>query len=172
MKAASEQVLLTLIACLRAALLRFVMNAEPHSLRFVQLNVNKSNTSQSALLHSISDYDLVLLQEPHIDFLKNTRASQQWRVIYPPRHKDSPHRTRSVTLINTHIATNSWAAIPVDNPDITGVLLEYDTGVIHIFNIYNPQDLQLALRALARATHATCAGRNNHPLVIWLGNFN
>ena len=97
------------------------MPGEPRALRFVQLNVNKSNTSQSALLHSIADYDIVFLQEPHIDFLKNTRASQQWRVIYPPRHKDSPNRTRSVTLISTHIATNGWTAIPIDSPDITGV---------------------------------------------------
>ncbi|EPS97080.1 hypothetical protein FOMPIDRAFT_13454, partial [Fomitopsis schrenkii] len=83
------------------------------------------------------DFDLVFLQEPHIDFLNNTRASQQWRVIYPPKHKDSPARTRSVTLIHTRIATNSWAAIPVNNPDITAVSLAYDTGTIHIFNVYN-----------------------------------
>lgn len=151
------------------------MPSEPRSLRFVQLNVNKSNTSQSALLHSIADYDLVFLQEPHIDFLKNTRASHQWRVIYPPRHKDSPKRTRSVTLVNTRIATNGWTAIPVDSPDITSVSLEYDTGLLHIFNIYNPQDSQQVLRTLARATQAACEGRNDHlddPLVVWLGDFN
>ncbi|TFY52367.1 hypothetical protein EVJ58_g10059 [Rhodofomes roseus] len=138
------------------------------------LNVNKSNTSQSALLHSISDYDVVLLQEPHIDFLKNTRASQQWRVIYPPKHKDSPTRTRSVTLINTRIATNSWSAIPVDCPDITAVSLHYDTGTIHLFNTYNPQDSQNVLRSLARATRNVCASRDelDDPLVIWLGDFN
>ena len=161
--------------CQRAAPYLSAMTDKPCSLRFVQLNVNKSNTSQSALLHSIADYDLVFLQEPHIDFLKNTRASQQWRVIYPPRHKDSPSRTRSITLINTRIATNGWTAIPIDSPDITGVSLEYDTGVIHIFNIYNPQDSQLALRALARATRTACSGRDDHlddPLVIWLGDFN
>ncbi|EPS96572.1 hypothetical protein FOMPIDRAFT_1130224, partial [Fomitopsis schrenkii] len=82
------------------------------------------------------DYDLVFLQEPHIDFLKNTRASQQWRVIYPPKHKDSPTRTRSITLIHTRIATSGWAAIPVNNPDITVVSLTYNTGTIHIFNVY------------------------------------
>lgn len=116
------------------------MRNDPTALRFVQLNVNKSNTSQSALLHSVADFDLVFLQEPHIDFLKNMRASQQWRVLYPPKHKDSPARTRSITLINTHIATNGWTAIPVDDPDIMAVSLSYDTGTIHIFNVYNPQD--------------------------------
>ena len=108
------------------------MQGDVKTLRFVQLNVNKSNTSQSALLHSVADFDLVFLQEPHIDFLKNTRASQQWRVLYPPKHKDSPARTRSVTLINTRIATNGWSAIPVDDPDITAVSLSYDTGLIQI----------------------------------------
>ena len=57
------------------------MTGEPRTLRFVQLNVNKSNTSQSALLHSISDYDLVFLQEPHIDFLKNTLASPSGKTL-------------------------------------------------------------------------------------------
>ena len=137
------------------------MSETTRSLRIAQLNVNKSNTSQSALLHSVADFDIVALQEPHIDFLKNTCASQQWRVIYPARHKDSPSRTRSITLINTRIATNGWTAIAVDDPDITAVTLEYDTGLLHIFNVYNPQDSQLTLRSLTRATRKACAGRND-----------
>ena len=47
--------------------------------------------------------------------------------------------------------------------------------MLHIFNIYNPQDSQRALRTLARATRAACETRNDHlddPLVIWLGDFN
>ena len=151
------------------------MQEQPQSLRFVQLNVNKSNTSQSALLHSVADFDLVFLQEPHIDFLKNTRASQQWRVLYPPKHKDSPLRTRSVTLINTRIATNSWTAIPVDDPDITAVSLTYDTGTIHVFNIYNPQDSNRTLGRLARVTHAILDHPDlqlDDPQFVWLGDFN
>ena len=151
------------------------MQERPQTLRFAQLNVNKSNTSQSALLHSVADYDLVFLQEPHIDFLKNTRASQQWRVLYPPKHKDSPTRTRSVTLINTRIATNNWTVIPVDDPDITAVSLTYDTGTIHILNIYNPQDSNRTLRKLARTTHNIYDRPDlqlDDPQVIWLGDFN
>ena len=80
MRVALKWALCTCTTCLRAALHHLTMIDEPQTLRFVQLNINKSNTSQSVLLHSISDYDLVFLQEPHIDFLKNTCASQQWKV--------------------------------------------------------------------------------------------
>lgn len=79
----------------KSPLPQHLMPGDATLLRFVQLNVNKSNTSQSALLHNVADFDLVFLQEPHIDFLNNTRASQQWRVIYPPKHKDSPTRAHA-----------------------------------------------------------------------------
>lgn len=121
------------------------------------------------------DFDLVFLQEPHIDFLNNTRALQQWRVIYPPKHKDSPTRTHSATLTHTRIATNGWAAIPVNDPDINAILLMYNTGTIHIFNVYNPQDSRRALNSLARATHAVYdqpEQQLDEPQVIWLGDFN
>lgn len=148
------------------------MTTKPSALCFIQFNTNKSNTSQSPLLHSIADYDLVFLQEPHIDFLKNTHTSQQWRVIYPPNHKDSPHCTHSITLVNMCIATNGWSAIRVDDPDITTISLEYDTGIMHI---YNPHDSQCTLTTLANATQAItglCDPHLNKAQVIWLGDFN
>lgn len=139
-----------------------------------QLNMNKSNIAQSAYLHMIADLDIVLLQEPHIDFLKNSRASQQWRPVYPPRHKDRNEMTRSIIMVNARLSTNCWTAILVDSPDVTGIAVRTHMGTINIFNIYNDQEHDDNLRALARATRQL--ERQNSDAepqhIYWAGDFN
>ena len=145
-------------------------------LRICQLNVNKSNTAQSAFLHDITDFDVVALQEPHIDFLKNTCASYNWKVIYPTNHKDNEAMTRSIIMINTRRSTNTWTPLAVNSPDIAAVSLRTSTGIIHIYSVYNPQDSDDAQTALARLTRtALCEEtdgdtRDHH--ILWLGDFN
>ncbi|TFY52504.1 hypothetical protein EVJ58_g9980 [Rhodofomes roseus] len=149
------------------------MSDETKTLKICQLNANKSNTAQSAFLHTIADYDVVALQEPHIDFLKNTRASQNWIVIYPTGHKDSDATSRSLTLINKRISTNSWTAIPIPSPDITAFTLRTPTTLLHLFNVYNPQDSDLVQAHLARETRRLLRDdEEEEAQVVWLGDFN
>lgn len=45
------------------------------------------------------DFEIVTLQEPHIDFLKLTRANPHWTIVYPDRHHDRTDATRLVMLV-------------------------------------------------------------------------
>jgi hypothetical protein len=85
------------------------------------------------------NYDLILVQEPYIDFNAVTRANTHYTTVYPLRHRDvhPGTLTRAVILVNKRLNTNNWAAIPIDCPDLTAVELKTDTGIIRIFNIYN-----------------------------------
>jgi hypothetical protein len=60
---------------------------ESRKLRIWQQNLNRSLEGQLDLLQSLkdNDYDIVALQEPHIDFLGRTRANPHWTVVYPKR---------------------------------------------------------------------------------------
>src|ERR1700733_13261664 len=82
---------------------------EPRKLRIWQQNLNRSLEGQLDLLQSLkaADYDLVMLQEPCIDFLGRTRSNLHWMVIYPRQHLvwccASSHRyfcTRFITSEN------------------------------------------------------------------------
>src|ERR1700679_1737244 len=75
-----------------------------------QQNVNKSLISQLDLLESLKrdEYDLCTIQEPYIDFNAKPRANRYWTAIYPSTHQEHPDSTRSVTLINTNLLTDTW----------------------------------------------------------------
>ena len=75
-------------------------------------------------------YDIVVLQEPHIDFLGHTRANLHWTVIYPTKHQDHPGKTRAIILIKCNISTNNWDEILLASLDVTGVCLHGEFGVI------------------------------------------
>ena len=75
---------------------------EPWKLRIWQQNLNQFLEGQLDLLQSLKDdnYNIVALQEPHIDFLGRTRANPHWTVIYPKRHLADPNKTRSIILMD------------------------------------------------------------------------
>jgi len=104
-----------------------------------QQNVNRSLIAQTDVLHSTNpkEYDMILLQEPYIDFLGATRATLYWMAIYPPQHCDAPKRSQSIILVNKRIATSSWTQINIPSFDITAVQLHGEQGTLEIFNIYN-----------------------------------
>ncbi|EIW77849.1 hypothetical protein CONPUDRAFT_35281, partial [Coniophora puteana RWD-64-598 SS2] len=54
-------------------------------MRILQLNMNNSRYAHEDLLNGslANDWDVILLQEPCLDKLGNTRATSAWRVIYP-----------------------------------------------------------------------------------------
>ncbi|KAF8587562.1 hypothetical protein K439DRAFT_1311920, partial [Ramaria rubella] len=79
--------------------------------------------------------NILVIQEPHIDFLGWTRASPRWSPLYPPNHRDSPSQTRSVLFISTGISTNSWTQLPVPFSDITAIQIQCGRHKIQIYNI-------------------------------------
>src|SRR4051812_10931822 len=90
-------------------------------LRILQLNVNKSYIAQQILINSLEDnYDVVVLQEPWIDALDNTRTSTHWTVYYPSTKPIEGHNPiRTVTLVNTKIPTNSIQQLELPSSDTT-----------------------------------------------------
>ena len=60
-------------------------NTRQTRIKFWQQNVNRSLVTQLDVLDLAkpSDYDVILLQEPYIDFLGNTRANSHLIVVYP-----------------------------------------------------------------------------------------
>ena len=149
-------------------------------LRIWQQNVNRSLIAQQDLLHSADprDYDILAIQEPHIDHLSNTRASPRWSVVYPDHHLDSDQRTRSVILVSTAISSNAWQPISVPSQDVTAITLTSRGQRYHLLNLYVDGDHDRAIHAAARATaKLTAEGEvgqvsNGADHVIWLGDFN
>ncbi|KIK40534.1 hypothetical protein CY34DRAFT_87167 [Suillus luteus UH-Slu-Lm8-n1] len=62
--------------------------------RIWQQNLNTSMVAQASLLNntSLSDWDIIIIQEPHINFLHNTSANHQWHVLYPMQHYSHPQQ--------------------------------------------------------------------------------
>ncbi|KIK34351.1 hypothetical protein CY34DRAFT_98177, partial [Suillus luteus UH-Slu-Lm8-n1] len=60
-------------------------NENRATLRIWQQNLNKSLTAQASLLNnkSASDWDIMVIQEPYINSLRNTNANHTWHVLYP-----------------------------------------------------------------------------------------
>jgi hypothetical protein len=106
-------------------------------LRIIQINVNKSNDSQTDFLINRvnpNNYDLVMIQEPYFDYKKDLQVSSKWIAIYPLNHIDNLLRTRSMILVNAKISSNSWTALAVDCPDITAIQLTGEWGAppVHV----------------------------------------
>lgn len=143
-------------------------------LRIWQQNINKSLDGQNDLLHRVSTHDMVLIQEPYIDFLGNTRATPGWTVVYPTGHKDRTEKTRSVILVNSKLHTATWKQVGVAHPDITAIALTGPFGTIRIFNIYNDGDTNdtiFFLRAFLRDNPISMY-KKQPARDIWAGDFN
>ena len=145
-------------------------------IRFWQQNLNKSLTAQLDLLNKINpqETDFIFIQEPHINFLNQTRANQYWTVVYPTPHNISPARTRSIILVNKSVSKNNWRQIPVDSPDITGIELTCIDNIVSFYNIYNACEISDTLTILQ--THwlnrAMRPGEDIKDNMVWLGDFN
>src|ERR1700761_8529581 len=91
-----------------------------NNLRIWQQNVNRSLVAQLDLINNADPqhYDIIAIQEPHIDFQNDMRASQKWRAVLPtPYSADKDMRMRSCTLINAELNSVEWEAVPVDSYD-------------------------------------------------------
>ncbi|KAF9235753.1 hypothetical protein BU15DRAFT_20990, partial [Melanogaster broomeanus] len=109
-------------------------------LRIWQQNLNTSRTAQLSLLNGplANNWDILALQEPHINVMKNTSSTKRFHAIYPSTRYSSPDiKSRAVTLISTSLNTNSWTQLPFPSPDIIVIQLVGEFGHCTIFNIYN-----------------------------------
>lgn len=134
-------------------------------------------TAQASLLNSPSamEWDVMVIQEPYLNFLRNTCANHRWHVIYPSQHYTHPQRrSRAVTLINTSINTNSWKQIFFPSSDVVIIQLSGTYGHCTIFNIYNDcnsQDTLTALDLFLDQNIATIRPSENDNM-LWMGDFN
>lgn len=65
------------------------------TLRIWQQNMRKSYAAHHELLtvaHK-SQFEVIAIQEPGLNFLHLTRANAEWTVIYPERHDTHPDDT-------------------------------------------------------------------------------
>ena len=111
----------------------------PTVLRIWQQNLNTSFSAQHSLLNSIrpNDYDVITIQEPHINSFNNTISNCHYHVLYPTMHfiKPSP-KTRAVTLISMEIDPNAWQQIPFPSLDVVVLQFTRPFGKCVVFNIY------------------------------------
>jgi ribonuclease HI len=150
---------------------------ERKTLRIWQQNLRKSFPAQSSFLNSASpaDWDLLVVQEPWLDSLSNTRSNSHFSVIYPPAHfSEGSPRTRSVILVNKHIPSDSYRTLPINSPDVTGIEISTNAGRVTIINVYNSIDHNgsiTSLRDYLRSPEHT-TGRTPSDLMYWMGDFN
>jgi hypothetical protein len=63
-------------------------------------NINKSLIAQHDLLQMAGqDYDLILIQEPYLDFNSLSCSNAYYNIIYPTGHHDNFKRVRSRSII-------------------------------------------------------------------------
>lgn len=151
------------------------INQQPQ-LRIWQQNMNGSLMAHDDLIQFLNPktYELVLLQEPHIDFLGNSRANSHWHVLYPPQHRQAPKKTRSIILINRSIATGSWTQIQIQSCDVTAIEIRGNFGTLRVYNIYNDCKHNDSLTTVAAHIRDPMQQRiPSTPLwMIWAGDFN
>lgn len=146
-------------------------------LRIWQQNLNASLTAQASLLNNndMDEWDVVAIQEPHINFLRNTHANHHWHVIYPTQHFSHPRqRTRAVMLINAKLDTNTWKQIAFPSSDVVVIQLKGPYGRCTIFNLYNDGTHQNTLTAFDSFLENNIATIKTHENdhMLWLGDFN
>ena len=119
--------------------------------------------------------DIAILQEPHINFLGNAQATSKWITVYPTGHRDQPHKSRALTMVNkTAISSNAWTQIDIPCPDIVAIQLITAQGTLRVYNMYNDCTNDDTLEALR--THLRRPPRNRGlpgPIrCVWMGDFN
>lgn len=137
--------------------------------------MNKSYDAHHELLasaHNIN-FDVIALQEPGINFTGLTCANHEWKVVYPDRHHDHPHETRSVLFISSKIPTNLWRAIATTSSDLTALLMTSNSGKVLIFNVYNDCNHSRTLEELRRVLLLLAQEFDIATIhMLWLGDFN
>ncbi|KAG1800742.1 Endonuclease/exonuclease/phosphatase [Suillus plorans] len=127
-----------------------------------QQNLNNSLIAQHSLLNGpiARDWDIIALQEPHMNSMKNTISSPFFHAIYPSTCFSSP-KSKSRTIL-------------FPSPDVVVIQFQGSFGRCMVFNIYNDcvhtktQDVLASFLDCEAACLRPTA--DNH--MIWLGDFN
>ena len=104
-----------------------------------QQNTNKSLTAVLDLLHKCpsADYDVISIQEPYVDFLRNTRENNKWITVYPKSYYiDKTKRTRAMILISKGIAMDKWEVVDVNSPNVTRIRIRTESAQVATYNMY------------------------------------
>jgi hypothetical protein len=119
---------------------------------------------------------ILALQEPALNFLNLTIASNSWSAVYPSTHAASPEKTRAITLISTTLNMDSWEQIEFPSGDVTAIQIKGRSGKLIIYNIYNDCKSNATIRLLTTRRSSTSNAHNqpetNRLHTIWLGDFN
>jgi hypothetical protein len=149
----------------------------PEQLRIWQQNTHKLQTAQDYVINTArpEDWDVLAIQEPWIDTLGKSHASQYWQIIYPANfYEEGRARIRSILLINTNISMDCYCTLPIFHSDITGVHFKGPNGSLSLINVYNEitnnettDSLDLFLNTNPLLVRPTLLDH-----MVWLGNFN
>ena len=123
---------------------------------------------------NINAYNILILQEPHIDFLGNTCANQKWYPVLLHDHRDNPKKFQSAIFINKCILSSTWQQIKVKSQDVVSVSINTMTGPITIFNIYNDGSHSDSLQAIWTTLEEDTRNLKliHTAKMIWAGDFN
>lgn len=168
------------------------------TLKIYNHNINGSDWYQHALTNMLNEYDIMTLQEPHVNFMRNTIATRRWDVVYPdgkyldpPKSNNTRNRTksgktkdvrmRSVILVSKRLASGSWEPLSIKHSwDITGIKVTCGNDKYFIFSVYNDCERKNTrtvqqLSAFCETHEEISSARatddpNTH--IIWIGDFN
>ena len=148
----------------------------PSRLRIWQQNTRKSLTAQHYILNTDpSLFNLILIQEPWLNALGNTRGNHHWRIIYPSnRYTDGHNTLRSIILVNTSIPTDSYTVLNIPHSDISALRLRGNFGACSIFNIYNDCNDNSTIDAFRTylESNPTKALPCSTDHMLWISDFN
>ena len=85
----------------------------PTRLRILQVNLNKSSKAHLELYNKVSrrEWDIVLVQEPHVTVMGNIRTPNGYVTVTPvDRYKDDAPTTRAVTWVSSVMSTHWFYA--------------------------------------------------------------
>jgi len=122
-----------------------------------------------------NDWDLILIQEPYLNHLSNSRANHHWVVVYPPTHAiEGSARTRSIILVNKNIPSDTYDILPIYSADVTGLRLRTQAGEFTLLNIYNSCTDNHSIEKMAEYLRSPARARQGHlsEYMFWLGDFN
>ncbi|PPQ73739.1 hypothetical protein CVT24_006959, partial [Panaeolus cyanescens] len=139
----------------------------------LQINLNKSNEAQQDLINDPdlhSGWDVVLLQEPSVNFYNYITTPRGFRQVYPGARARQSKTVRSGIWVNEKISTNTWRALEIeDSADVTAIQLDGEHGKLTIFSIYNDCTNDDSERALGSKHELTPEARRNYRMTNWDG---
>ncbi|KAF8804017.1 hypothetical protein BYT27DRAFT_7108375 [Phlegmacium glaucopus] len=135
------------------------------------------------MLHSVeNEYDMICIQETHINFQAFSRATGVWMAVYPTGFKhdvNSEDRPRALTLVHTRLSMNVWTQVPVNLLDMSYQHIKGEQRTLNVYNIYNDCTHSETVRVLERHLERREVeaqyredGGDRVEGDIWLGDFN